>query len=712
MDGGPLWPQGTPSSRAFQQSSAEDRLRAAPGRAHAPPVPRKVVQIPNFDPNRLVLPSGVLPPARSRAPSCAYGLQRPSYADVVRQTDQRYSRDLGYGPPHQVGGIQDVGSTLRPTHTSFNGDSSVREPGEVRDGRPDDPGEVQEEQPARRKGRRGMVLSDSQSCFLEEIVEFPADADSTSVQREAPAPRQQVSKTATSEAGQRTTAIVHVVPPEKGGGLLEPVRVPPPVRDTCTVATMTEVLKQSPGDWGEADGEDLDSLPPGQGSPKVRRTQLRSQMSVGQVRGDLALQSEAGVGESSLLEGGQLLDLDQTPTLLPEVQIPPPLVHDPQVHGEGRSFSDSTSVQRGGSCATAAGVQDGTSEAGQRTTAIVHVVPPEKGGGLLEPVRVPPPVRDTCTVATMTEVLKQSPGDWGEADGEDLDSLPPGQGSPKVRRTQLRSQMSVGQVRGDLALQSEAGVGESSLLEGGQLLDLDQTPTLLPEGAVRVLMGYRDHHMRMWSARLINGIPVTLATVHLIKLAGIQDVGSTLRPTRHQFQRATPQFANQVRYGMGDRMIREVQEEQPARRKGRRGWYSQTLSHVFGGNSGVPADADSTSVQREAPAPRQQVSKTATPEAGQRTTAIVHVVPPEKGGGLLEPVRVPPPVRDTCTVATMTEVLKQSPGDWGRQMGKIWTPCLLVRVLPRCEGRSCAANVGGSGTWGFSTAVRGGSGGI
>ncbi|KAK2820083.1 hypothetical protein Q5P01_023042 [Channa striata] len=93
-----------------------------------------------------------------------------------------------------------------------------------------------------------------------------------------------------------------------------------------------------------------------------------------------------------------------------------------------------------------------------------------------------------------------------------------------------------------------------------------------------------------------------------------------------------------------------------------------------------PADADSTSVQREAPAPRQQVSKTATSEAGQRTTAIVHVVPPEKGGGLLEPVRVPPPVRDTCTVATMTEVLKQSPGDWGRQMGKIWTPCLLNQV--------------------------------
>ncbi|KAK2811711.1 hypothetical protein Q5P01_000174 [Channa striata] len=161
----------------------------------------------------------------------------------------------------------------------------------------------------------------------------PVDAESTSVQREAPVPRQVVSKTATSEDGQRTAADVHAVPPG------ELVSVPPSVRDTCTVATMTENLKQSPGDWGEADGDEVDSLPPGQGSPKVRRTQRRSQIPVAQVHRDLALQSEAGVGECSLLEGDQLLDLDQTPTLLPEVQVPAPLVHDPQVHGEGRSFS-------------------------------------------------------------------------------------------------------------------------------------------------------------------------------------------------------------------------------------------------------------------------------------------------------------------------------------------------------------------------------------
>ncbi|KAK2811712.1 hypothetical protein Q5P01_000175 [Channa striata] len=360
-----------------------------------------------------------------------------------------------------------------------------------------------------RKGRRGWYSLNPKQVFGGDSG-VPVDAESTSVQREAPVRGRWFPRRLRQRTGNRTAADVHAVPPG------ELVSVPPSVRDTCTVATMTENLKQSPGDWGEADGDEVDSLPPGQGSPKVRRTQRRSQIPVAQVHRDLALQSEAGVGECSLLEGDQLLDLDQTPTLLPEVQVPAPLVHDPQVHGEGRSFSGElledlqdpfSQDPMGGQTSTprpamykptrhenTGGFKTATSEDGQRTAADVHAVPPG------ELVSVPPSVRDTCTVATMTENLKQSPGDWGEADGDEVDSLPPGQGSPKVRRTQRRSQIPVAQ----------------------------------------------NHGM----------------------------------------------------YGMGDRMIREVQEEQPARRKGRRGWYSLNPKQVFGGDSGVPVGAESTSVQR------------------------------------------------------------------------------------------------------------------
>ncbi|KAK2811578.1 hypothetical protein Q5P01_000179 [Channa striata] len=48
----------------------------------------------------------------------------------------------------------------------------------------------------------------------------------------------------------------------------------------------------------------------------------------------------ATAGDSHLLEGDELLDLDLTPTLIPDVQLHASTVHIAQVHREGRSLSD------------------------------------------------------------------------------------------------------------------------------------------------------------------------------------------------------------------------------------------------------------------------------------------------------------------------------------------------------------------------------------
>ncbi|KAK2812524.1 hypothetical protein Q5P01_000003 [Channa striata] len=90
---------------------------------------------------------------------------------------------------------------------------------------------------------------------------------------------------------------------------------------------MTDGLKVSPSDWGGSAGGGVESLSPVQSSPKEQRSQRRSSMPAAQLHGDAGPQPGVGVGGPHLLEGDHLVDLDQTPTMIPEVHYHTPVVH-------------------------------------------------------------------------------------------------------------------------------------------------------------------------------------------------------------------------------------------------------------------------------------------------------------------------------------------------------------------------------------------------
>ncbi|KAK2811739.1 hypothetical protein Q5P01_000145 [Channa striata] len=343
---------------AFHQVLTEERQgTGARGMDNAFQVPRKVVPIHTFHPNRLVPPSGFLPPARSTIPSRAYGPQRRSYAEVVRWNAPRQVRDRGYSPRRQVGRVPGVlqhhtaetqrsppadpnfvgqgkGGADQPAQENEDAGQTAQKNGDAGqtvqvngDAGQTAPEEVREVHVERRRGGRGAVLPESQSRFLEEIVELSSAADSTSGRVGAAAPRT-AETTAVMPGGERRPVLAeHAVSPEGGGELLDLVSGPPQARVMCSVATMTDGLKVSPSDWGGSAGGGVESLSPVQSSPKEQRSQRRSSMPAAQLHGDAGPQPGVGVGGPHLLEGDHLVDLDQTPTMIPEVHYRTPVVH-------------------------------------------------------------------------------------------------------------------------------------------------------------------------------------------------------------------------------------------------------------------------------------------------------------------------------------------------------------------------------------------------
>ncbi|KAK2863635.1 hypothetical protein Q5P01_003168 [Channa striata] len=185
---------------------------------------------------------------------------------------------------------------------------------------------------------RGAVLPESQARFLDEIVDLSSEPQASAVRRGAPAPRGKTTTPASAAEGQQHAESVQVT--SRGGGELpapDGGRLPTPV--TCTVATMTDQKMDIPGEWGLTVEGDEDSLPPVQHSPRQRRTQRRIHTPDPRVEENDDRLPEGGPAETHLLEGDQLLNLDQTPTLMPDVQLPSPVVHAAQIHRGGLSLS-------------------------------------------------------------------------------------------------------------------------------------------------------------------------------------------------------------------------------------------------------------------------------------------------------------------------------------------------------------------------------------
>ncbi|KAK2840508.1 hypothetical protein Q5P01_014248 [Channa striata] len=112
----------------------------------------------------------------------------------------------------------------------------------------------------------------------------------------------------------------------------------PPVGGPVSVATMTDhPLGMQP--TGGCAREELVSHGQTPRSPKVRRTQQRSQVPVGQGAVAVGGHPEGEAGGFDLLDGQELVDLDLTPTLSPEVEGRAPLLHTVQVHRERGSPS-------------------------------------------------------------------------------------------------------------------------------------------------------------------------------------------------------------------------------------------------------------------------------------------------------------------------------------------------------------------------------------
>ncbi|KAK2811016.1 hypothetical protein Q5P01_000298 [Channa striata] len=187
-------------------------------------------------------------------------------------------------------------------------------------------------------GLRGVVLPESRAQFLQDIVELSSEAAPAAVQGPAQVQRSPDAVATHGEVEQRPlrdcgTSV------EVGGELQGLHGEPPPARATCSVATMTDGRSAGPADWGGPDGVDTGDQSQGHSSPKGQRTQRRTQVPTLQVAGNTSRVLGGDMGEGDLLEGDQLLNLDLTPTLTPEVQRPVTFLHAAQVHREGRSLS-------------------------------------------------------------------------------------------------------------------------------------------------------------------------------------------------------------------------------------------------------------------------------------------------------------------------------------------------------------------------------------
>ncbi|KAK3505768.1 hypothetical protein QTP70_003922, partial [Hemibagrus guttatus] len=189
-------------------------------------------------------------------------------------------------------------------------------------------GDLQQEEVQRTRRGHGVVLSASQTQFLEEIVEIPSDPVPGALKQKAP-------------PQQRTTTKI------------SQTKAPPVPRVTCTVATMTEQRADGPVKWeGAEDGEQKDISWGGRVSAKQQRTLRRSQvqnpqgdpsrdLEIGGQQEELQVitmetdkeQGRMGTEEPFLWEADQLLDLDETPSLKPQV-----LLHSVQVHRDERSI--------------------------------------------------------------------------------------------------------------------------------------------------------------------------------------------------------------------------------------------------------------------------------------------------------------------------------------------------------------------------------------
>ncbi|KAK2886859.1 hypothetical protein Q8A73_020805 [Channa argus] len=223
------------------------------------------------------------------------------------------------------------------------------------DGEGEDSENIQQQEEVQQIKRGGAVLPASQAHFLEEISEIPSDPGSSSAQKEAPLQQKKKATPQKTEKGQQQAKTLQTDCLDEVN-IPDPDQVPPTSRPMCTVATMTEQKAESTMDWVDIEEweENEDFLPPDQGSPKSQRTRRSFQKQAPQEdpNGDSdwglqqdkqqieiteadRQQSGIGAGALHLLEGDQLVDLDQTPTLMPQIQL-----HAAQVHRDGQSLVD------------------------------------------------------------------------------------------------------------------------------------------------------------------------------------------------------------------------------------------------------------------------------------------------------------------------------------------------------------------------------------
>ncbi|KAK2854373.1 hypothetical protein Q5P01_007034 [Channa striata] len=322
-------------------AGARDQRRTdSRGMDRAFPVGWRRGPVTNLMSNPPVPPLGFSAAARSMRPPRGDGLRPRSYAEVVRQAAPRQFRDRGflqqdYGASatrRRVVGVAKQRQS-QPTDPEFSGQTGMAPVGVA-----ESPDRVGEEGVGRRGRQLGAVLPESQAQFLEEIVECSSGVDSSVVHAGLPAGRKQGAGAVTPGAGQSPGTVDHTAAGTEGG-LLAPPRGPPPERFMCTVATMTEHRLDGASDWGRVGGVNADSQLPVQCSPKGRRVRRRSQVPAEQGAEAAGDNSREVPGGTDLLVGNQLLDLDLTPTLVPEVQHRVPLVHVAQVHEENRSLS-------------------------------------------------------------------------------------------------------------------------------------------------------------------------------------------------------------------------------------------------------------------------------------------------------------------------------------------------------------------------------------
>ncbi|KAK2840505.1 hypothetical protein Q5P01_014245 [Channa striata] len=156
--------------------------------------------------------------------------------------------------------------------------------------------DVRDKREGRRVLQNGSVLPESQARFLEEVVELSSEPASSVVRDGPPSCSQQGTRSVPSGPGQEPQVLLSTAAAD-GGAAREPCGRSPPVGGPVSVATMTDHPLGDATDWGVVHGEELVSHGQTPRSPKVRRTQQRSQVPVGQ--GAVAVgghpEGEAGV---------------------------------------------------------------------------------------------------------------------------------------------------------------------------------------------------------------------------------------------------------------------------------------------------------------------------------------------------------------------------------------------------------------------------------